>query len=59
MLVMILILTNRRTRNVLMINNVVNLSGSDPGGCAAAKVVHLFEDAQISRETSRNDAIVA
>ena len=56
MLVMILILANRRIRNVLMINDVVKLSGSDHGGCAAANVVHLFEDAKISRETSDNDA---
>ena len=48
--------TIRRTRNVSMINEVVKLNGSDHGGCAAAKVVHLFEEAQISRETSGNDA---
>ena len=56
MLVMILILANRRIRNVLMINDVVKLSGSDHGGRAAAIVEHLFEDVQISRKTSDNAA---
>ena len=56
MLLMILISANRRTRNVLMINDVVKLSGSNGVGCAAVKVVHLSEDAQISRETGDNDA---
>ena len=56
MLVMILILANRRTGIVLIVDDVVKLSGSDHGGCAAAEVVHLFEEAQINRETSDNDA---
>ena len=56
MLVMILSLTIRRTRNVSMINEVVKLSGSDHGGRAAAIVEHLFEDIQISRKIRDNAA---